>query len=198
MNLLKEAGWSVEDGKLTNEAGESMDFEVLLVSPLFERITAPFAKNLERLGIKVSMRTIDPAQYQNRLEKFDFDMVVGSWGQSLSPGNEQRDFWGTEAASREGSRNWLGVENPAIDALIDEVIQADSREALVTATRALDRVLLWNHYVIPQWHSTGGPLRLLEQVQAAREGSEVRHRSVRLVDRPGQGGRGDRRAGGKR
>ena len=154
LNLLKEAGWTVQDGKLTSEAGESLDFEVLLVSPLFERITAPFAKNLERLGIQVSIRTIDPAQYQNRVEKFDFDMIVGSWGQSLSPGNEQRDFWGTEAAGREGSRNYLGVQDPAIDALIDKVIQADSREALVTATRALDRVLLWNHLVIPQFHST--------------------------------------------
>ncbi|MDH3660811.1 MAG: extracellular solute-binding protein [Alphaproteobacteria bacterium] len=153
LNLLKEAGWTVKGGKLTNQAGESLDFEVLLVSPLFERITAPFAKNLERLGIYVSMRTIDPAQYQNRVEKFDFDVIVGSWGQSLSPGNEQRDFWGIEAADREGSRNLLGIKNPAIDSLIDAVIQADSREALVTATRALDRVLLWNHYVIPQWHS---------------------------------------------
>ncbi|MGI9509250.1 MAG: extracellular solute-binding protein [Geminicoccaceae bacterium] len=154
LNLLKEAGWSVQGGKLTNAAGESLDFEVLLVSPLFERITAPFIKNLERLGIKATMRTIDPAQYQNRLEKFDFDVVVGSWGQSLSPGNEQRDFWGSEAADREGSRNWIGIKDPAIDALIDEVIQAESREALVTATRALDRVLLWNHFVIPQWYSS--------------------------------------------
>jgi len=153
LNLLKEAGWTVTNGKLANEAGENLDFEVLLVSPLFERITAPFAKNLERLGIEVSMRTIDPAQYQNRLEKFDFDVVVGSWGQSLSPGNEQRDFWGTDAATREGSRNLLGVADPAIDALIDAVIQADSRDALVAASRALDRVLLWNHFVIPQWHS---------------------------------------------
>ncbi len=154
LNLLKEAGWSVQDGKLTDQAGESLDFEILLVSPTFERVTAPFIKNLERLGIEATMRTIDPAQYQNRLEKFDFDMVVGSWGQSLSPGNEQRDFWGTDAASREGSRNWIGIENPAIDTLIDKVIQASSREALVTATRALDRVLLWNHYVIPQWYSS--------------------------------------------
>ena len=99
------------------------------------------------------MRTIDPAQYQNRLDNFDFDVIVGSWGQSLSPGNEQRDFWGTEAATREGSRNLVGIADPAIDALIDAVIQAESREALVTATRALDRVLLWNHFVIPQWHS---------------------------------------------
>jgi len=153
LNLLKEAGWTVQGGKLSNASGESMDFEVLLVSPLFERITAPFIKNLERLGITATMRTIDPAQYQNRLEQFDFDVIVGSWGQSLSPGNEQRDFWGTDAASREGSRNLVGIADPAIDALIDAVIQAESRDALVTATRALDRVLLWNHFVIPQWHS---------------------------------------------
>ena len=153
LGLLKEAGWTVEGGKLTNQAGESLDFEILLVSPLFERITAPVIKNLERLGVRATMRTIDPAQYQNRLEGFDFDMIVGSWGQSLSPGNEQRDFWGTEAASREGSRNLIGVTDPAIDKLIDAVIQAQSREALVTASRALDRVLLWNHFVIPQYHS---------------------------------------------
>lgn len=156
LNLLKEAGWMVKSGQLTNDAGENLDFEVLLVSPAFERITAPFIKNLERLGIKARMRTVDPAQYQNRVEKFDFEVIVGSWGQSLSPGNEQRDFWGTEAADREGSRNYLGIKNPVIDALADKVIQADSREALVTATRALDRVLLWNHYVIPQWHSSVG------------------------------------------
>jgi len=156
LNLLKEAGWTVQGGKLTNEAGDNLDFEVLLVSPLFERITAPVIKNLERLGITATMRTIDPAQYQNRRDRFDFEVIVGSWGQSLSPGNEQRDFWGTEAAAREGSRNWIGVADPAIDSLIDKIIQADSRDALVTATRALDRVLLWNHFVIPQWHSTVG------------------------------------------
>ncbi len=151
--LLKEAGWTVQNGKLRNAAGETLDFEVLLVSPLFERITAPFAKNLKRLGIEVSIRTIDPAQYQNRVEQFDFDMVVGSWGQSLSPGNEQREFWGSAAADRNGSRNLVGIKNEVIDALIDKVIQAESREDLVMATRALDRVLLWNHYVIPQYHS---------------------------------------------
>ena len=153
LQLLKEAGWTVKNGKLSNQAGLSLDFEVLLVSPLFERITAPFAKNLERLGIDVSIRIVDPAQYQNRVEQFDFDMIVGSWGQSLSPGNEQREFWGSEAAERNGSRNYVGIKNPAIDALIDKVIQAPSRADLVTATRALDRVLLWNHYVIPQYHS---------------------------------------------
>ena len=153
LNLLKEAGWTVQGGKLRHVTGETLDFEVLLVSPLFERITAPFIKNLERLGISATMRTIDPAQYQNRLDQFDFDVIVGSWGQSLSPGNEQRDFWGTEAATRNGSRNLVGIADPAIDTLIDAVIQAESRDALITATRALDRVLLWNHFVIPQWHS---------------------------------------------
>ena len=152
LQLLNEAGWSVENGKLRNEAGEALSFEVLLVSPAFERVVLPYRQNLERLGIDVTVRTVDPAQYQNRLDSYDFDMVIASFGQSLSPGNEQRDFWGSESADIPGGRNLIGIEDPVVDALIDRIIQAPSREALVTATRALDRVLLWNHYVIPQWH----------------------------------------------
>ena len=152
-NLLKEAGWRVKNKKLTHaETGQAMVFEILLVSPAFERIVLPFKKNLERLGIDVSVRTVDVAQYQKRAETFDFDMMVGNFGQSLSPGNEQRDFWGSEKADVQGSRNIIGIKNPVIDHLIDSVISAPDRDSLITRTRALDRVLLWNHYVIPQYH----------------------------------------------
>ena len=134
--------------------GMTLAFEILITQgSAQERILNPFIANLEKIGIKATLRLVDPAQYQNRLRDFDYDMIVGLWGQSLSPGNEQRDFWGSEAASRPGSRNYVGIQDPAIDRLIDHVVQADSREALVTATRALDRALLWGHYVIPQFHS---------------------------------------------
>ena len=153
LQLLNSAGWSVRNGQLTHEqSGTVMRFEILLVSPTFERVVLPFAKNLERLGIAAQVRTVDTAQYQQRLDTFDFDMIVASWGQSLSPGNEQRDFWGSQAATTDGTRNYVGMRNPAIDALIDLVITAPDRDSLIHRTRALDRVLLWNHYVIPHWH----------------------------------------------
>jgi microcin C transport system substrate-binding protein len=153
LELLREAGYVVEDGRMVNEeTGRPLAFEILLADPSFERIVGPFAKNLERLGINATIRTVDSAQYQNRLDQFDFDMTVSTWGQSLSPGNEQRDFWSSEAAKIPGSRNLAGIEDPVVDALINKVIYAPTREDLVTATRALDRVLLWGHYVIPHWH----------------------------------------------
>ena len=153
--LLKEAGYEIKGGKLVNAAtGEPFGFEILLDSGgLFERIVGPFAKGLERLGIAVTMRTADDAQYQKRLDTFDFDMVVATFGQSQSPGNEQRDFWGSAAADQEGSRNLIGIKDPIVDELIGEIITAHSREDLIAACRALDRVLLWNHFVIPQWHN---------------------------------------------
>ena len=123
-----------------------------MVSPAFERIVLPFKDNLEKLGITVSVRTVDSSQYQQRLETFDFDMVVSTFRQSLSPGNEQRDFWGSDAADTNGSRNIIGIKNNAIDTLIEKVISAKDRGDLIITTKALDRVLLWNHYVIPQWH----------------------------------------------
>jgi len=111
-----------------------------------------FKDNLLKLGIQANVRTIDSSQYQQRLETFDFDMVVSTFRQSLSPGNEQRNFWGSDAANTNGSRNIVGIKNPVIDKLIEEVILAKNREDLIVATKALDRVLLWNYYVIPQWH----------------------------------------------
>ena len=151
--LLETAGWFVKDRKLTNsETSEVMALEFLLVNQGFTRIVAPIQRAMERLGIKVEVRVVDTSQYINRIRNFDFDVIVGSWGQSLSPGNEQRDFWGSAAAVRPGSRNYIGIKDPAIDKLIDQIIFASSRGELVAATRALDRVLLWNHFVIPNWH----------------------------------------------
>ena len=153
LRLLEEAGWKIIAGKLTHvKTGTVMSFEILLVSPAFERIVLPFSKNLEKLGITTRVNTVDTAQYQNRLDSFDFDIVITTWGQSLSPGNEQRDFWSTDAADTNGSRNLAGIKDPVVDELIDLIISAPDRESLIHRTRALDRVLLWRHYVIPQWH----------------------------------------------
>lgn len=152
--LLTEAGWVIKDGKRINaKTGQPFAFEMLLVSPLFERIALPFAKNLEKLGIAMTVRTIDTAQYRRRLDTFDFDMVVGGFGQSLSPGNEQREFWTTSAAEQEGSRNIIGIRSKAVDAIVEKLIAAPSRKDLVIASRALDRVLQWGHYMIPNWHA---------------------------------------------
>ena len=153
LRLLKGAGWEIQDSVLTHaDSGLVMQFEIMLVSPDFERVVLPFTKNLERLGIKADVRTVDTSQYQQRTDSFDFDMIVGSWGQSLSPGNEQRYYWHSLAADINGSRNFPGIRDAVVDALIDEVISAPDRESLINRTRAMDRVLLWNHYVIPHWH----------------------------------------------
>ncbi|RAU23771.1 hypothetical protein CU669_01365 [Paramagnetospirillum kuznetsovii] len=151
MKLLEEAGWDVVDGKLVKD-GQPFVFEILLVQPVWERITLPFARALARLGIEANVRTVDTAQYKNRLDHYDFDMIVHVWGQSQSPGNEQASFWGSESADQPGGQNLAGIKSPAIDALIDQVISAPDRDALVARTRALDRALLWGHYVIPHWH----------------------------------------------
>jgi len=153
LRLLKEAGYEVRDRKLTDsKTGAPFTIELLGADPSFERVMLFFKPSLERLGIDVSVRTIDPAQYENRLRSWDFDIVVSSWGQSLSPGNEQREFWSSQAADTAGSRNIVGIKNPAIDKLIERLIFAKDRDDLVAATKALDRVLLWNYYVVPQWN----------------------------------------------
>ena len=152
IRLLKAAGYEIRDRKLVNTANnEAMKVEFLASDPNSERFFLFYKPSLERVGIEVSVRTVDDAQYENRLRQWDFDVITASWGESLSPGNEQRGFWGSAAAEQPGSRNLGGIRNPAIDALIERVIFARNREELVAATRALDRVLLWNHYVVPQW-----------------------------------------------
>lgn len=152
-DLLRQAGWSVEGGKLVKD-GRPFVFEMLLVQPDFERVVLPFQRNLARLGITMSVRMVDTSQYLERLRGFDFDMIVSSFPQSLSPGNEQRSFWHSASADMPGSRNYCGIKNPAIDTLVDLVIAAPDRDALILRCKALDRALLWGWYVIPHWHST--------------------------------------------
>ena len=150
--LLRAAGYEVRNSKLVNgKTGEPMTADFLIDRPEWERIVLPYKAGLERLGIGMTVRLVDDVQYENRLRQWDYDIVVANWGQSLSPGNEQRDAWGSAAADRPGSRNLIGIKNPAVDALIERVIFAKNRDELVAATKALDRVLLWNHYVVPQW-----------------------------------------------
>lgn len=152
VRLLKEAGWEVKDRALTNvKTGERMTVEMIYGDPSAERILSFYVPALERLGIKVTQRLLDDSQYVNRIRSFDFDMVTVGWGQSLSPGNEQRDQWGSEAADREGSQNFVGIKDAGVDALIDRIIFARDRDELIAATKALDRVLLAHNYVVPQF-----------------------------------------------
>ena len=152
VRLFKETGYEVRDGKLvSSKTGEPFTVEFLADDPSFERVFLFYKPSLDRLGVTVAVRTVDDAQYENRLRNWDFDIITASWGESLSPGNEQRGYWGSKAAEEIGSRNLIGIQDPAVDAMIDQVIFAKSRDYLVAATKALDRVLLWNHYVVPQW-----------------------------------------------
>jgi microcin C transport system substrate-binding protein len=154
IDILKTAGWEVKGGKLTNvQSGQPMQFEILLDDQIYERIMQPFIQNLARIGIQANVRTvIDSSQYKNRTDNYDYDMITAVFGESLSPGNEQRDFWGSASADLPGGSNLIGVKDPVVDELIDLIIMTPDRENLITRTRALDRVLLWSHYVIPSWH----------------------------------------------
>lgn len=154
LKLLGEAGWTIEGTKLVNAKKEPFRIEFLMNGPTFERVGVRYREQLAKIGIDLTIRSVDSSQYQNRVRSRDFDLIYTGWGQSLSPGNEQNDFFGSEAADREGSRNYAGIKNPAIDYLIKRVIFAKDRTELVDATHALDRVLLWNHYVIPGWTTT--------------------------------------------
>jgi microcin C transport system substrate-binding protein len=155
MRLLREAGYEVRNQVLVNaKTGEPLTVEFLVGAPQYERIVLFYKASLERLGIDATLRTVDQAQYENRVRGFDFDIIIAAWPQTLSPGNEQRAYWGSQAADQPGSRNLAGIKNPAVDTLIDRMISAKTRQELVAATRALDRVLLWNHYVVPQWTYT--------------------------------------------
>lgn len=150
--LFAEAGWKVSDGVLKNRDGKVFEFEVLLASPSFERVFGPYAQNLKRLGIKINYRKIDPALYIERRQNFDFDMIVHVYGQSLSPGNEQRTFWHSTVANQRGARNYAGIESPAVDHLVEKIIYATTQEELTAACKALDRVLWYGYYVIPNWY----------------------------------------------
>ena len=152
LTLLEQAGLHIKDRKMLDTAGRQMSFEILLDEPTFERVTLPYVQWLDRMGIAVRVRTVDPAQYQHLTDAFDFDMTINTYGESDSPGNELWDFWGSAAATQEGSDNLAGVTDPVVDALIARVVSVRTREELITAARALDRVLLWGWYVVPQWH----------------------------------------------
>lgn len=153
--LLTEAGWLVRDGRLVGaKSGRPMTFEILLADPRDERIALAFAQNLERLGITARIRTADAAQYERRRRAFDFDIILTDWYQSLSPGSEQLYYWGSVEADIEGSRNYVGVRDPAVDAMVGHLTAARTRPELIAATRALDRILLWSHYVVPLYHDT--------------------------------------------
>ena len=152
VRLLKDAGYSIRDQLLVDsKSGEPFAVEFLGSYPILERVFLFYKPSLERLGITVSVRTVDEAQYENRLRNWDFDIVTYAWGETRLPGNELRDYWGSEAATRPGSGNVIGIENPAVDAMIRHALLAKHYDDLVAAVRALDRVLLWNHYVVPQW-----------------------------------------------
>jgi microcin C transport system substrate-binding protein len=152
LGLLRDAGWTVKERRLVNAQNQPFAFEILLDSATFERVALPFIQALERLGIEARVRTVDPAQYQTRMDAFDYDMTVDLMAQSLSPGNEQRDYWTSDKAKEPGSRNLIGIADPVVDALVELVIAAPDRQALIDRTRALDRVLLWGFYVIPHYH----------------------------------------------
>jgi microcin C transport system substrate-binding protein len=150
--LLKQAGWEIKDGKMTKD-GRKLAFEILLDEAAFERIALPFKQNLDRIGIDMNVRTVDTSQYRRRTEGYDFDMIIGLWGQSISPGNEQREFWSSAIAEKQGGRNYMGLKDPAVDQLIELVIAAPDRETLVVRTRCLDRVLQWHMFITPQFRS---------------------------------------------
>jgi len=153
LKILKQAGWVFRDRKLIDPATNTpLEFEILFVNPRSEGVVSAFAKNLKRLGITARLRLVDSAQYADRLRNYDFDMTTGVFAQTESPGNEQREFWGSEAGKRPGSFNLMGIEDPVIDALVETLIAAPDYESLIPAVRALDRVLLHSHYLVPQVH----------------------------------------------
>ncbi|MBB3976542.1 microcin C transport system substrate-binding protein [Rhizobium azooxidifex] len=157
--LLKDAGYVLKGNRMVRaDTGEPLSFEILLSSPMLERVALPYANNLKRIGIDARLRTVDPSQYTNRTRDFDYDMTWNVWGQSLHPGNEQGDYWGSSSVSRVGSQNYAGIADPAVDALINRIIFAKDREELVAATRAMDRVLLHHHYVVPMYYRMSDPI----------------------------------------
>jgi microcin C transport system substrate-binding protein len=153
IGLLREAGYTLEGSSMRHkETGKPLKIEYLfLAGSSFERVGLRLQKDLEKIGVKVTLRPVDSAQYENRIRARDFDLVILGWGQSLSPGNEQLEYFGSKAADLDASRNFGGIKNPAVDALIDRIIFAKDRDELIAATKALDRVLLWNEYILPTW-----------------------------------------------
>ena len=159
IGLFKEAGYELKGNRMVNsKTGQPMSFEILLSNSSFERSVMPFANNLKKIGIEARLRTVDASQYTNRVRSFDYDMIWSIWGETMNPGNEQMDYWGSQAATQQGSRNYAGISNPAIDALIKMIIFAPNRDEQVAAIKAMDRVLLANHYVVPLFYSNNSRL----------------------------------------
>jgi microcin C transport system substrate-binding protein len=153
LRLLKQAGYEVRDQQLVKaKTGEPYAIELLAEDPSFQRVFLFYKPSLDRLGIATTVRTVDEVQYQNRLRSWDFDIITAVWPETLTPGNELHGYWGSRAAEEPGSPNRIGIKNPAVDAMIDQIVFAKNRTDLEAATRALDRILLWNHYVVPQWY----------------------------------------------
>ena len=152
IKLLRSAGWTIKNNQRVNTKGEKLSVEFLLFESSFQRIISPYIQNLKRLGIEANIRIVDIANYQQRMQQYDFDVIIQRYVQLNTPGIEQKTYFGSEMADIPGSRNLAGIKNPAVDHLVRKVISATSRKALITATRALDRVLMWNHYSVPQWY----------------------------------------------
>jgi len=152
IKLLRSAGWTIKSNKRVNANGEKLSVEFLLFEASFQRIISPYIQNLKRLGIEANIRIVDIANYQQRMQQYDFDVIIQRYVQLNTPGIEQKTYFGSEMADIPGSRNLAGIKNSAVDHLVGKVISAKSRKALITATRALDRVLMWNHYSVPQWY----------------------------------------------
>ena len=165
IKLFREAGYQIRDGKMVNaETGEPFTFEILLNGPIIERVAPPFTESLKKIGVDASVRSIDAAQFANRQRSRDFDMIYTGWAQSLSPGNEQFEYWGSAAADREGSANYAGIADPAVDKLIEKIVFAADRDELVTATEALDWVLLANQFVVPSYTSRVARVAYLDKL----------------------------------
>jgi microcin C transport system substrate-binding protein len=152
IRLLRASGYELRDQQLVDaKTGDPFTVELLADDPAFERIYLFYKPSLDRLGMTVTVRTVDPTQYINRLRSWDFDIITSGWPESLTPGNEQRGYWGSQAADQSGSDNLGGIKNPAVDEMINQIVFAKSRTDLEAAVKALDRILLWNFYVVPQW-----------------------------------------------
>lgn len=162
--LLKDAGWTIKDGVRVDAAGNPFRIELAIRRPSNEKIALAYSRNLQRLGIEAAVRLVESAQFQGMLDTYDFDMVFGFWGVTLSPGNEQRNYWGAQTANQPGGRNWAGVADPAVDAMINALGAARDRDELVTAARALDRILMWNQYLLPLYHDPGQRLALWSRI----------------------------------
>lgn len=152
--LFKEAGWDLKGNKMVNiKTGQPMSFEILLSSKSLERTVTPFVASLAKIGIEARMRSVDSSQYVNRIRSFDYDMIWNVWAQGMNPGNEQAEYWGSDSANRQGSRNYAGIANPAVDELIKKIVFATNRDEQIAAVKAMDRVLLANNYVVPLFYS---------------------------------------------